>query len=189
MVDSSILLALARMFGVLGLVGIAAYSANVLIRRFLPEKKQRRARGSPTEALETAGESLDGFFLKKKLLTRSELRFLGALQRAMPGDRDLQVMVQVSLGQVFDVDKRHPNRQGQRNRIERKSFDFLIVDRDSRPLMAIELDDESHKRKRRQARDRFVDSLCHETALPLRRAPVAPAYSVRELADWISALK
>jgi hypothetical protein len=49
---------------------------------------------------------------------------------------------------------------GWRNRIARKHVDYLLCDPGSmRPVLGIELDDASHERAAREARDQFVDQV------------------------------
>ncbi len=68
------------------------------------------------------------------------------------------------------------------NKIDRKHVDFLLCDpKTVKPLAGIELDDKSHQRNDRQARDEFVEQVFAAAKLPLVRMPVRSAYSVAEL--------
>lgn len=70
----------------------------------------------------------------------------------------------------------------QRAKIDRKHVDFLLCDpKILRPLAGIELDDKSHQRGDRQARDEFVEHVFQAANLPLIRIPVRNSYSVTEL--------
>jgi len=53
------------------------------------------------------------------------------------------------------------------------------------PILAIELDDSSHREGRRRERDSFVDDALSAAELPLLRVPVRRSYSPQELADVI----
>lgn len=69
------------------------------------------------------------------------------------------------------------------NRIAMKHIDFLLCDNETgEPLLAIELDDSSHRRiQKRIERDAFVDQALQVAGLPLLRVPVAKSYEVSEL--------
>ena len=65
-------------------------------------------------------------------------------------------------------------------------MDFVLCDNDSvRPLLAIELDDSSHKSDKGQARDAFVDEALRAAGLPLLRIPCKAGYNVQDLAAQI----
>ncbi len=62
-----------------------------------------------------------------------------------------------------------------RNKIDRKHVDFVLCDPHTmRPLVGIELDDATHGRVSRQARDEFVDEVLAAAGLFLER-PIAIA--------------
>lgn len=70
-------------------------------------------------------------------------------------------------------------RYGNRNRIKSRHVDFLICDkRDTRPLLAIELDGGSHNSPDRISRDEFVDSLYHQIKLPIKHIHVGSNFEV-----------
>ena len=54
-------------------------------------------------------------------------------------------------------------------RINGKSVDFLICTNDMKPLIAIELDDNTHNQPDRKTRDDFVNSIIANTNMPLLR--------------------
>jgi hypothetical protein len=68
------------------------------------------------------------------------------------------------------------------NRIDRKHVDFLLCDPQTvKPLLGIELDDRSHQRADRQARDEFGAQVFSAAQLPLVRLSARRAYAVAEL--------
>ncbi|WP_287929608.1 DUF2726 domain-containing protein [Thermus sp.] len=80
------------------------------------------------------------------------------------------------------------DRQAALNRVVAKHVDFLLVRaQDARPLLAIELDDQSHLRKDRQERDRFLEALFRQVGLPLVRVRVKEGYSPEELRRLVEA--
>lgn len=62
------------------------------------------------------------------------------------------------------------------NKISAKSIDFVLVDDKCRVLLCIELDDSSHKYKKRIERDKFINKLFNDLNIGLLRYPVYPVY-------------
>jgi hypothetical protein len=93
----------------------------------------------------------------------------------------------VSLGDLFFVSSKDPSEfRIYRNKIDRKHVDFLLCDpKTLRPLVGIELDDKSHQRSDRQARDEFVEHVFQAANLPLVRIPVKTAYFITELSKQL----
>ena len=124
------------------------------------------------------------FRLRDDFLSAAEISFYHILLSAV-GDR-LTVCPKVNLNDVFFVS--HPERnQAARNRISRKHIDFLLCDsRSMRPRVGIELDDSSHTREERQARDAFLQQVFEASGLPLLRFPAQHAYNISEVAARLS---
>jgi predicted RNA-binding Zn-ribbon protein involved in translation (DUF1610 family) len=117
-----------------------------------------------------------------RLLSDAELSFYHVLRQAA-GDW-AAICPQVSLADLFSVTARDPGqRTSWRNKIDRKRVDFVLCEPETmRPVLAIELDDASHQRAGRQARDAFVEGVFAAGGLPLYRVPGRRAYQVGELA-------
>ena len=63
------------------------------------------------------------------------------------------------------------------NMISQKHVDFLLVDESTqKPLLVIELDDRSHQRPDRQARDELVDAILAECGIPILHQPCQHYY-------------
>jgi hypothetical protein len=94
----------------------------------------------------------------------------------------------VGLGDLFFVIRPQENRAAF-NRISQKHVDFVLCDPATmKPILGIELDDSSHARSDRQARDGFVDQVFAAAHLPLIRVPVQRGYAVQDLAARIDPL-
>jgi predicted RNA-binding Zn-ribbon protein involved in translation (DUF1610 family) len=122
--------------------------------------------------------------LRDDFLSPAELSFYRALAVAV-GSRAI-VCPKVNLSDVMFVARPNEN-TGARGRISQKHVDFLVCDPASmRPLAGVELDDSSHQRQDRQARDEFVDSVFAAASLPLIHVPVRPSYAPAEIAPLLS---
>jgi hypothetical protein len=117
--------------------------------------------------------------LRDDFLSQAELSFYHVL-RTVTGDNAV-ICSKVNLADIFFVVKPNEN-LAYRNKIDRKHVDFLLCDAQSlRPIVGVELDDASHKRADRQARDAFVDSVFKTAELPLIHVPARATYNVSEL--------
>jgi hypothetical protein len=113
------------------------------------------------------------------LLTPAELAFYRVL-RGLVSENSL-ICPKVRLSDVFVV-PRGDGRQAAMNRINQKHVDFLLCDPETlQPVLAIELDDASHERKKRQDRDATVDEIFAAAGLPLVHVRAAAAYSPQDL--------
>jgi hypothetical protein len=135
------------------------------------------------------GRKGGAYYLRPALFTAAERSFLGVLEQVLPPG--VRVFGKVRLADVFGV-KRGLNpsdRQGARNRIDRKHVDFLLVRRDGlAPLAGIELDDKSHEAEERQHRDAFVDGVFAGAGLPLLHVAAQKTYNLEELRAKIGAI-
>lgn len=72
------------------------------------------------------------------------------------------------------------------NQISAKHVDFLLCNQPHiTPVLAIELDDSSHKRTKQRGRDEFVDSALEAAGLPLLRIPAQAGYDVVNIRDVV----
>ncbi len=97
--------------------------------------------------------------ISDKFLSPAELSFYHVL-KSVVSDRQAVICPKVGLGELLFVSevKDRGDFRRFRNYIDRKHVDFVLCDPKSmRPILAIELDDTSHKRTDRAERDAFVD--------------------------------
>ena len=118
------------------------------------------------------------------LLTDAEFAFFEILEKALsPGQ---MIAPKVRLGDVIGCSDRDWDR-GYGPRISAKHLDFVIIERrSSRILLALELDDASHRQKSRIERDKFLNAALDAAAVPLLRVPVARTYNAGELKQDIA---
>ena len=124
------------------------------------------------------------FRLRDDFLSPAEISFYHVLLSVV-GD-GFTICPKVNLNDIFFVSRPDQN-QASRNRISRKHVDFLLCEsRTMRPRAGIELDDSSHAREDRQARDALVQQVFEAAELPLLRFPVQRAYKAAEIKTWLS---
>jgi predicted RNA-binding Zn-ribbon protein involved in translation (DUF1610 family) len=124
--------------------------------------------------------------LHNDFLSAAEQSFYLVL-RSVVADRAL-ICAKVSLGDLFTAKVSDQSQyRTYTNKIDRKHVDFLLCDlQTAKPLVGIELDDRSHQRADRQARDKFVNGVFAAARLPLIRVPVRRGYQVSELVALFS---
>lgn len=170
---------------------------NFLVR--LLEEKNRTRR--PIEVVYKADEDeqpdMAPLVRREWLLSGAELEFFQALQGVLkhptePGGlAQALVMCCVRLGDLVFVEKGTDRSlaTSTRNRINQKHVDFVLVEPESlRVMLAIELDDATHRRRDRAARDELVDRALESAGVPLLRWParaVGQGYPREELAAGI----
>ncbi len=124
--------------------------------------------------------------LRDDFLSPAELTFYRALSTAV-GDSAM-IAPKVNLGDLFFVLNPKEN-NAFRGRISQKHLDFLLCDPQTlRPLAGIELDDASHRRADRQARDAFVDEVFRAAGLPLIHVPCRRDYDYGEIQALLTGL-
>jgi hypothetical protein len=121
------------------------------------------------------------------LLTKAERELFIALCLAL--GKDGLVFSKVRVADLIIPDRGimdRPEWQTAFNKVAFKHFDFVICNsRDFSVVMAVELDDSSHKRAARQKRDIFLDNACRSAGLPLLRIKASWTYSPDEIRERI----
>ena len=118
------------------------------------------------------------------LLTAAERSFYGVLLQVI--DERYHVAWKVRIADVLWIPGSTTDRQRHLNRILAKHLDFVLCDPESSaPILAIELDDSSHREDSRMERDSFVNAALNAAELPLLRVPVRRSYSPQELTELI----
>jgi hypothetical protein len=119
------------------------------------------------------------------LLTRAEYSFFVALRQAIGSN--LYVFSKVRLSDLLWIPKGTKNRQSYLNRIQSKHVDFVLCDAVStEPRLLIELDDSSHQRVDRKARDAFLDKALGSAGLAILHVPAKGSYAAAELRSLVS---
>ncbi|HEY2587689.1 MAG TPA: DUF2726 domain-containing protein [Tepidisphaeraceae bacterium] len=170
--------ALAGFCAVLFLVAAGIGSAL----RIVKGRRRPRVNAGPTGAGAAIGAR---WIASASLLTPGEAAFYPALEEAV-GGRCL-IFAKVRLCDLLqDLPSDLPDRADRLRRVAQMHVDFVLCDRlQYRPLLAIELDDASHARPDRAARDRELGDLLRQAGLRLERFPCEPAYDPRAIRERI----
>src|SRR2546421_3622531 len=128
--------------------------------------------------------ALRPFLRRKYLLTKAEKSFYEILRAVVAPHT---VLAKVRLADLVEADERHLLRRSNFDHIKSRHIDFVICDRALSPIIAIELDDSSHQRPDRVARDRDVNRISEIAELPILRVAVRPAYTETDIAKQLLA--
>ena len=112
----------------------------------------------PCPTPDTQAEFL--YSAKTSILTKVENQFYTAIKKALP--EGYLVFPQINLAAFVDRN----DQAKYRNELFR-NIDFLITNEDYQPLVAIEINDQSHLTAERKARDERVKNICEEAGIPL----------------------
>ena len=138
--------------------------------------------------LARAGE-VAGYKSRERILTPAERSFFGALEISL--SPQCRALPKIRLADLIEP-SRGMNRgafQSAFNRIAAKHVDFAICrESDLAILGVIELDDQSHDRADRQARDRFLEQALQSAGIPLLRIKAARSYDTVQLSSQLTAL-
>ncbi|MGL1605092.1 DUF2726 domain-containing protein [Vibrio parahaemolyticus] len=108
------------------------------------------------------------------LATKTERKFYKVLQELIPDE--YVIHSQVSLMALVQ-----PTNFKDNSRTWAKRMDYVITDRDTKVLAVIELDDSSHRQKKRQERDIYVNNALNEHH-PLLRFEARSSYDKTHIA-------
>jgi len=149
----------------------------MLIKLFNPSPRKGGAQGGNRQ------EELPPYALRDAFLSAAELHFYHTLAWSIP--EGCTLLSKVRLSDLFYVKRPQENR-GAMNRIHMKHVDFILCNAQTmQPLLGIELDDKSHQRSDRKARDQFVDAVFAKANLPLLHVPAASGYDQAALQQLI----
>lgn len=139
----------------------------VLIKVFFGSQSKDEDLVYPDEILEPEQDEkpiseFEGNVAPKKILTDSEAYNLERIIENLPDG--VMICPQVSFNAFIDCQK-----MSLRNRFNRKSVDFIILDNKFNPLIIIECDDDSHSSKKVRMRDLQRDQIAAAAGIPTLR--------------------
>lgn len=122
-------------------------------------------------------------YRRAELLTRYEAAFYKELRRCAER-RGLHVLAKVRMADLISVQSGTRDYQSWFNRISQKHADFVLCDpKDLEAALVVELDDKTHDRPDRRARDRFVDSAYAAAGIPIAHVHTERGRELEELLD------
>lgn len=165
------------MIWVVLVIGIFFAVAYVLVNLFgpagIPEKEELR-------------KSTYVYQAKNSIMTQREAGFYKLLSQA--ADSKWFIAPQIHLSALLNHKIKGQNWKAAFQHINGKSVDFVLLDKDTlKPVCAIELDDSTHQRTDRVARDAEVNRIFKEAGLPLVRFSDISRLTPEEIMNIIGA--
>ncbi|MEO5952728.1 MAG: DUF2726 domain-containing protein, partial [Chloroflexia bacterium] len=118
------------------------------------------------------------------LLTGPERNFYSSLAQAVDGE--MHIFSKVRLADLIEVRAGVAGKLGYFRRISQKHVDFVLCAPESmKPMLVIELDDDSHNQPEAQARDHVKNAALGAAGLPILRIPTQQTYQIGALAEAI----
>lgn len=126
---------------------------------------------------------IPNYKIKEEFITESELKLYKVLKK-VAYELKLDIFTQVALNRILEINNRRKQQQ-LRNRIDRKSIDFVLYDEKTKKIVCcIELDDSTHEREERIERDLFLDKIFKDT-IKLIRIKVQNYYDYNKILNMI----
>lgn len=126
---------------------------------------------------------IPNYKIKEEFITENELKLYKVLKK-VAYELKLDIFTQVALNRILEINNRRKQQQ-LRNRIDRKSIDFVLYDeRMKKIICCIELDDPTHEREDRIEMDLFLDKIFKDT-IKLIRIKVQNYYDYNAILDII----
>lgn len=116
-------------------------------------------KGSELNGVEPTGESFL-YELKKSLISGTEKSYLTAIKGILPAGYYLQPQVNLA-SIIYRTDNFKFQNELYRN------IDACVFDKEYRPVLLIEINDDTHNAPDRKERDRKVKDICEEAGIPI----------------------
>lgn len=134
----------------------------LLVKLILIIKERKHVKNpiNTTENSITEEQQQTNYLLKKSLITDSEKPYLDAIKKLV--EPTYIVQAQINLASIIDK----KSSDSFRNELFR-NIDFGIFDNNYKPLVLIEINDQSHTTASRKKRDQKVKEICANAKIPL----------------------
>ena len=130
----------------------------IVVLAFEIFKTSKNQQGSAAEKETNPKKDYSQSYQRKYLLTKNEYREYMTL-RKLAAEKGLIICPKVRLLDIIEPRKGEKDYKSLFYKVQAKHVDFVICDSDLRIKAILELDDNSHDQKDRQARDAFVDQI------------------------------
>ncbi len=124
------------------------------------------------------------YYKNPLFISKSEQAFMRVLESIVQ-DR-YYIFCQVNVHSLLKVQKGEKEYWKYMNKINQKSVDFVLTDKNSfEPLVAIELDDLSHNFQNRKNRDVYINEAFKAGGIPLLRIKTSQSYDKSTISTQI----
>lgn len=142
-------------------LGIGMYYISTVLNRINKKDQEKEISRMP-------------YKLRSSIFNASEKAFYLELKKQM--EDKYEIFTKVRIIDFIEVPKGSRNYSKWRNKIWAKHVDFLLCDKELRPVIAIELDGKSHLKKSRLKRDGFVKSVYEKVGVNFKVMNVGDSF-------------
>lgn len=136
-------------------------SAVCILIKLSTTIKHRKIKTERLEQIQSTPEiKQTNYLLKNSLITQTEKPYFETIKKIV----EPQYIIQTQINLASIIDKKSPDKF--RNELFR-NIDFGIFDQNYKPLLLIEINDESHMTNSRRERDQKVQSICKDAGIPI----------------------
>ncbi len=155
-------------FGVIALIMFMIWGFMMLYKSMFKDKSKKGKEGQIEDIPEVpTGEKVTyPYKLKQRVFSDKESYFFRDV-RPIADKLGLIVFTKMRIADLLEVPKNNPDYMKWFNRIKAKHIDFIFVDKDYHIKLLVEVDDPSHNRPDRQARDEEVDEMFRQQGLEI----------------------
>ena len=180
-----VLVMLAAVMAVIVIVGIVVIALSIAKKgKSQPSPPRPQKTVKTPQPSQTADSSPQHYAYRFRgpLLSDAEMRFYRYLHKAI--GNEFLIFSKVRVADVLTPDNGLNRSDWQKafNSVSAKHFDFVLCDPNNAEVkFAIELDDKTHRQKKRIDRDRFLSKAAQTANLKLVRFPVQRSYSLDDI--------
>jgi len=124
-------------------------------------------------------------YIVRPLFSNAEIHFFSVLHRQLCNYPKIHLFAKVRLADLIQPHQRITNKKAWWKTfaaISQKHVDFVVWRHDTQQVTCVlELDDSSHKKRDRSARDAFVNKALQEAGISILHIPVQSAYSRQQI--------
>ncbi len=129
----------------------------------------------------------DVVYQRRDFLSNAEMDFFQVLRQACGSD--YYIAPKVGLWGLVQGEKTEYGNERGWAKISQKHLDFVLLNpRMMNPVLVVELDDSSHWRAERRAKDEQKDAILRQANIPILRVPVRASYDANKLKESVYAI-
>ena len=153
-------------FGAIAIVMFLIWGIKMIFKTLFKDDSEKKVKKNAEDTIEEeTGEKITyPYKLKQRIFSDKEGYFFRDV-RPIADKLGLIVFTKMRIADMLEVPNNHPEFTKWFNKIKAKHIDFIFVDQNYHIKLLVEVDDPSHNRPDRQARDQEVDEMFRQQGL------------------------
>ena len=161
-----------------GIILVLMFLGLVILGLQKPSKKGWGSGG-------TSAISKGDYRARSSVLTRSEAAFFDEMIRQLPNG--YHVFPKMRVADILETTARGKDYYRQRNKILPKHIDFVVCNKYFKPVMAIEVNGNSHRYAKTKESDSLKKEIFEIVGIPLKMVPVGSSFAsaIQEMVECV----